>query len=104
MSQFENTMSIMQYAQEQGLTGIDLIKNPKTGKLFGKDSKGNTYRVSNKITELTMDLSVSTFTPEDGDTSLMIHPTGSNSANVVSTLSFGTAVGAKKSVAHLDEF
>lgn len=49
MSAFEKTMSIGAHAQENGLSTIELIENPKTGKLFGKDNKGNTYRVSEKV-------------------------------------------------------
>ena len=87
MATFERTTSIAQYATQNKLTGIDLVKNPKTGKLFAVDSKGTTYRVSEKVTELTMDLQVSWFTPEDGEASFMIHPAG-QAANIVSKLSF----------------
>jgi len=87
MATFENTTSIANYATQNKLTGIDLVKNPKTGKLFAVDSKGTTYRVSEKVQELTMDLQISWFTPEEGDPSFMIHPAGAP-ANVVSKLSF----------------
>ena len=90
MATFQNTQSIAQYATQNGLTNIELIKNPNTGKLFAKDSKGVTYRVSEKVSKLTMDLQVSYFTPEDGEASLMIHPAGQT--NVVSALSFGAPV------------
>lgn len=90
MATFERTQSIAQYANSNNLTGIELIKNPNTGKLFGKDSNGNTYRVAEKVKELTMDLQVSWFTPEDGEPSLMIHTAGQT--NVISSLSFGAPV------------
>ena len=93
MATFERTQSIAQYATQNGLTGIELIKNPNTGKLFAKDSKGVTYRVSEKVSALTMDLQVSYFTPDDGEPSLMIHPAGQT--NVVSALSFGAPVQPK---------
>ena len=89
MSAFEKTMSIGAHAQENGLSTIELIENPKTGKLFGKDNKGNTYRVSEKVEKLDNSLAVSWFTPEDGDASYMIHPAGQS--NVVDALSFTTA-------------
>jgi hypothetical protein len=86
MSTFEKTISISAHAENNGLTSMELIENPKTGKLFGKDSKGNTYRVSEKIAELDGTEAVSWFTPDDGDASYMIHPAGQS--NVVSVLSF----------------
>lgn len=73
-SPFENTQSINAHAEELGLTTIELIESSKTGKLFGKDSKGNTYLVSEKVEKLNADLFVSWFTPKDGDPSYMIHP------------------------------
>lgn len=92
MATFERTTAIAQFATQNGLTGIELIKNPNTGKLFAKDSKGNTYRVAEKVTELTMDLQISWFAPDDGEASYLIHTKGSN--NVVSALSFsGVAAG-----------
>jgi hypothetical protein len=96
MATFERTQSIAQYANSNGLTGLELIKNPNTGKLFAKDSKGATYRVSEKVTQLTMDLQVSWFTPEDGEASLMIHPAGQT--NVVSALSFGAPVAKQQPI------
>lgn len=89
MSAFENTKTIGAHAQELGLSTIELIENPKTGKLFGKDSKGNTYRISEKVEKLDNNLAVSWFTPEDGDASYMIHPAGQS--NVVDAISFTTA-------------
>jgi hypothetical protein len=86
---FTKTQTIQNYAKGLSLTGMELIKNPNTDLLFAKDSAGTTYRVSTKITKLA-DLktaSVSWFTPEDGDPSWMIHPTGENN-NVVATLTF----------------
>jgi hypothetical protein len=73
-SPFENTQSINAHAEELGLSNIELIESSKTGKLFGKDSKGNTYLVSEKVEKLNTDLFVSWFTPKDGDPSYMIHP------------------------------
>jgi hypothetical protein len=96
MATFERTQSIAQYANSNGLTGLELIKNPNTGKLFAKDSKGATYRVAEKVTQLTMDLQVSWFTPEDGEASFMIHTAGQT--NVVSALSFGTPVAKEQPI------
>lgn len=87
MATFEKTISITAYAEANGLSSMELIENPKNGKIFAKDSKGCTYRVSDKVTELSGDLAISWFTPEDGEASYMIHPQGQS--NVVSTLNFG---------------
>ena len=102
MATFQNTQSIAQYATQNGLTGIELIKNPNTGKLFAKDSSGKTYRVSEKITQLSMDLQVSLFTPEDGEPSLMIHPKGVS--NVIGSLSFGASPIVKAEEKPVDMF
>ncbi len=88
MSVFTKTTSISNFASQNGITGIDLIKNPNTGKIFGKASNDTTFRVSDKVSVLSMDLQVSWFTPENGEPSWLIHPEGQE--NKVSSLSFGT--------------
>lgn len=88
MNVFTETMSLDQFGSSKNLVGVDLINNPKTGKLFAKFSNGETARLANDVKDLKGDLSVSYFTPEDGDASWMIHRTGA-SANVVATKTFG---------------
>lgn len=83
MATFEQTKNIMSIINSENIS-FEIILNQNTGKHFGKDSNGRTYRLSDKVKTLTADLSVSWFTPEDGDASWMIHPQGV--ANVVSTL------------------
>jgi len=87
MSTFSKTQNISAFAAGQGITKLDILKNPKTGSLFAVDSKGNTLRIAKDITALTAELSVSWFSPEDGDASYMIHKAGVG-AEVISTLSF----------------
>ena len=91
MATFSNTMNIEAYAQSKGLTAINLADNENTGKQFAKDSLGTTYRVSNSIDELTSDLMVSWFDPEEADkkASWMIHRKGE--INVKSSLTFAPA-------------
>lgn len=89
MSTFSKTQNIGVFAQMNGINKIDIVTNPHTGKNFGVSDTGMTFRVSEKVTQLTRDLSVSYFTPEDGDPSWMIHPTGES--NVQSTLAFAPA-------------
>ena len=86
MSLFTKTMSIGVFAQIHNITKIDLVENPHTGKIFGVADNGTTFRVSEKVSQLSNDLSISYFTPADGEPSWMIHPTGES--NVQSTLSF----------------
>ena len=89
MATFEQTRNIMSIINAENIS-FDIILNKNTGKLFGKDTNGRTYRLSDKVSVLTADLSVSWFTPEDGEASWMIHPQGQ--ANVVSTLGPKSAV------------
>jgi hypothetical protein len=89
MSAFTRTQSVAQFASVQGITNLEIKKNPKTGKFFGVDSKGDTYRIAEALGGvLTMECQVSWFTPEDGgEASYMIHPRGEG-APTVSALSF----------------
>ena len=87
MSTFSKTQNIGAYASANGITKLDILKNPKTGSLFAVDSKGNTMRIAKDISVLSADLSVSWFSPEDGEASYMIHKAGVG-AEVVSSLSF----------------
>jgi len=87
-AKFERTTSLRAFAIANGASGIELIKNPHTGKLFAK-LKGTdiTLRVAEKVgTDLNQDLSVSWFIPENGEASWMLHQTGSS--NVVAEISF----------------
>jgi len=89
MATFEQTRNIMSIINAENIS-FDIIFNQATGKHFGKDTNGRTYRLSDKVKALTADLSVSWFTPEDGEASWMIHPQGQ--ANVISTLGPKSAV------------
>jgi hypothetical protein len=90
MSTFSNTMSIAEFARVNSLSSLEVKKNPKTGKFFGVDSTGRTYRVGESLNGIiTMDCQVSLFTPEDGgEASYMIHKRGEG-APTVSSLTFG---------------
>jgi hypothetical protein len=91
MSAFTNTMSVATFASKQGITKLEILKNPKTGKFFGSSNTDLTFRVSEKLKGvLTMDCVVSWFTPDDGEAGWMIHPRGEG-APVVSALSFAPA-------------
>jgi hypothetical protein len=91
MSAFTNTMSVASFASKKGITNLQILENPKTGKLFGSSDTGLVFRVSEKLNgKLTLDCQVSWFTPEDGDAGYMLHPRGEG-APVKSALSFAPA-------------
>ena len=101
MSVFSETMTLDNFGASKQLSGVELINNPKTSKIFAKFSNGETARLAKDVSNLDGDLSVSWFTPEDDDASWMIHRTGA-SANVVATKSFGTASVATPVTAFAD--
>jgi hypothetical protein len=84
---FSKTVSLNAFAIANGIAELDLIVNPNTGKTFAKTNTGLTMRVSEKVTDLEGDLSVSWFAPENGDASWMLHITGASS-NVVAKKTF----------------
>lgn len=92
MSAFSKTQSVASFASTKGISNLEIKKNPKTGKFFGVDSNGDTYRVADSLGgQLTMECQVSWFTPEDGaEASYMVHPRGEG-APTVSSLSFSKA-------------
>jgi len=90
MSTFSKTQSLNSFAMSNGLTKVDILKNPKTGKLFGSTNTGITFRIANDITSLSDDLVVSWFSPEDGEASYMLHKAGQG-AEQVSSMSFAPA-------------
>jgi len=84
---FTKTQSLQAFAIANGVTKLDLIKNPNTGKRFATTNTGLTMRISEKVSsDLDGDYSISWFAPEDGEASWMLHPTGVS--NVLGTLSF----------------
>lgn len=87
MSTFTKSQSINSFASANGLTKIDILKNPKTGKLFGSTNTGITFRIAENVTSLSDDLVVSWFSPADGEASYMLHKAGQG-AETVSTMSF----------------
>jgi len=84
---FSKTQTLNAFAISNGIAELDLIVNPNTGKTFAKTNTGLTMRVSEKVTDLDGDLSVSWFAPENGDASWMLHLTGASS-NVVAKKTF----------------
>lgn len=88
MATFTKTQSINKFAMSNGLSSIEILKNPKTGKLFASTDTGITFRVAKDIQALSDDLVVSWFTPEDdGEASWMLHKAGQG-AEKISSMSF----------------
>lgn len=84
---FSKTQSLQAFANANGITKFDLVKNPNTGKRFVTTNTGLTMRISEKVSsELDGEYSISWFAPEDGEASYMLHPTGVS--NVLGTLTF----------------
>jgi hypothetical protein len=94
MGAFSKTVDIATFASTNGITKLELVKNPNTGKLFIATDTGLTMRSSAKITsdaDLNASLQVSWFTPDNGDASWMLHPKGESGQNVVGSMSFAPA-------------
>jgi hypothetical protein len=88
MSNFSKTQSISAFAQAQGISKIEILKNPKTGKRFVATDNGLTMRIAEKILQLDASSQVSWFTPDSGDASFMVHGKGEG-AEVLSAMNFG---------------
>ena len=98
---FSKTKSLAQFAKENNITSVELIRNPNNDKRFINCSDGTTMRLSEKVdNDLSGDLSVSWFTPEDGDPSWMLHPTGTS--NVLAKLTFNFGAVTEKAPAFTD--
>jgi hypothetical protein len=86
---FSKTQSLQAFAYANGITSVEKVLNPNTGKKFIATNTDITMRVADKVNDdlQGQSYSVSWFTPEDGaEASWMLHTTGT--ANVLGTLSF----------------
>ena len=76
---FSKTLPLVDFIVSKGASSLDIIRNPKTGKRFftvpGTDVSG---RVAEKVEKLSSELSVSWFTPEEGEPSYMVHTSGTD--------------------------
>lgn len=94
MGTFSKTVDIATFASANGITNLDLVKNPNTSKLFVSTNTGLTMRVSAKITsnaDLNPTLQVSWFAPDGGEPSWLLHPKGESGQNVVGSMTFAPA-------------
>ena len=96
---FSKTQSLQAFAYANGITSVEKVLNPNTGKKFIATNTDITMRVADKVHDdlQGQDYSVSWFTPEDGgEPSWMLHTTGT--ANVLGKLSFAAAPVAARVV------
>jgi hypothetical protein len=94
---FSKTQTLQAFAYANGISSIELINNPNNDKRFVKTNTGVTMRVSDKVSnDLDGSYSVSWFTPEDGDASWMLHPTGTS--NVLASLSFAPVANFESAI------
>lgn len=80
---FSNTNGLKPFLISKGATKINLVKNPKTDKVFfTTDVAGISGKVSDKVKKLSAELQVSACTDNDNpeETFLMLHT--ANDANV----------------------
>ena len=88
MSIFSKTLPMVDFIVSQGASKLEILRNPKTGKrsflMPGTDVTG---RIADKVEKLSAELSVSWFTPEDGEPSYMLHTT--SSTNIEDSFSIG---------------
>ena len=85
---FTKTMSVSRFKSVNGISKINVIKNPKTEKLFFScpDDSSISGKVANEL-DYSKDLSVSEcVSTEDGSVFYMLHNAGDTSANVQQTL------------------
>ena len=84
---FSKSQSLIDFLISQGANTCKLVRNPKTSnRFFVVDGTEVTGRVSNKVKDLSAELQVSWFAPDDDEASWMIHPRGADT-NTLDTFS-----------------
>ena len=73
MKIFSKTQKISDFANQNGIEELNILKNPITGNLICVDNLGRTYRLDDNVKILSDDLLVSWFDPDDKEPSWMIH-------------------------------
>ena len=110
MATFSKTMSVAGFASKYGISNMEYLTrtDKDTGEITNfiscLDEHGDrlvnpddtdrslTLRVSDKVdSDLSGDLSVSWFTPDNGDASWLLHPTGQSNVETKGSLSFAPA-------------
>ena len=84
--QFGRQMAPAQFKAHMGVTTLNIVKNPNTGKLFFSSPEDSTvsgavsanWKADPVFSEVT--------SPDSGDTFWMLHKKGSENQNVVDTL------------------
>ena len=85
---FTKTVSVNRFKAINSINKIDIVKNPKTDKLFFVCPEDNEIRGTIASTvDYSKDLMISTMVDtETGSSFFMLHNAGNSSANVIQTL------------------
>jgi hypothetical protein len=76
MATFEKTQGIVDFFKAQGAKELNIVTWNKSGKRGVGTDNGMVIPMSNEIQELTGDLKVSWFVPEDAEPFWMVHKAG----------------------------
>lgn len=87
MATFEKTTDLVPFMKAKGLSTAVIKRNPATGKRFVLTDTDLSMRVAEKVTEVTADLAVSWFAPEDGEPSWLLHTKGDSPLETLSSFS-----------------
>ena len=85
---FTKSVSLNRFKAVQGITKINIVKNPKTDKTFFTCPEDSDIRGTiASSTDFSKEIMVSTMVDsETGNSFLMLHNPGNSSANVIQTL------------------
>ena len=83
---FKQTLTVSQFKTECGTASIDIVRNPKTEKLFASDDAGNSIAAVSEKAVDAAELVVSLVAGDDGKEFYLIHPKGSAGNNVERSL------------------
>jgi hypothetical protein len=91
MATFERTQNIVDFAKANGATEVEMVAganpdSPREG-AFVSFNNGTRARLSKNVDELSGDLAISWFVPEDGEPSWMVHPKGESTRATLDSLS-----------------
>ena len=83
---FKQTLTVSQFKTECGTASIDIVRNPKTDKLFASDDAGNSIAAVSEKAIDAAELVVSLVAGDNGEEFYLIHPKGSAGNNVERSL------------------
>ena len=87
MATFEKTTDLVPFMKANGLSRAEIKRNPATGKRFVLTDTDLSMRVAEKVVDVTADLAVSWFAPEDAEPSWLLHTKGDSPLETLSSFS-----------------